>query len=308
MINLFHINNYTVNTNGYKNLLHDPIVNEFEQKIAAYVGAKYAVGVNSATSAIFLSLLNKKVTVNIPSVIPPVVLNAIITSGNRYSFNDNVSWVGDSYVLHNFGNYKIIDSAQKLQKNQFKYECNDSDLLIYSFYPTKPVGSCDGGIIVSNDKNKINFIRELSFNGMSYAENNWDRKIKMPGYKMYMNSIQAEIALKNFLKYENKLKYLQTIKEKYNKAFRIENTSNHLYRIQVKNRNKIQAQLFDKKITTGIHYNALHLNPVYSLNKKWNLPNSELIDKTTLSVPFHEKLSKKEIDYIIKNINGSITA
>jgi len=303
MINLFYIKSHTINTSKYKNLLHDSIIREFEQKIAGFVGAKYAVGLNSATSAIFLSLLNKKITVNVPSVIPPVVLNAIITSGNQYHFNDNVSWVGNSYILHNFNDYKIVDSAQKLQKNQFKLECEDPDLLIFSFYPTKPIGSCDGGIIVSNDKSKIDFIRELSFNGMSYAENNWDRQIKMPGYKMYMNSIQAEIAHKNFLKYENKLKRLESIKEKYNRAFCIKNTSNHLYRLQVKNRNTFQTYLKNKKITTGIHYNALHLNPVYNLNKKWNLPKSEQIDKTTVSIPFHEKLSKHEIEYIIKSIN-----
>ncbi len=303
MINLFHINNYTINTSSYKSILHDSIVTDFEQKIAAYVGAKYAVGVNSATSAIFLSLLNKKVTVNIPSVIPPVVVNAIITSGNKYTFNDNVQWVGDSYILHNFGNYKIIDSAQKLQKNQFKKECNEQDLLIFSFYPTKPVGSCDGGIIVSNDKSKIDFIRELSFNGMSYAENNWERKIKMPGYKMYMNSIQAEIALKNFEIYEKKIKHLNNIKNIYNKSFNLNNTSDHLYRLQVKNRDKFQAYLKSKKITTGIHYNALHLNTIYSLDKQWYLPKSKQIDKTTISIPFHEKLTKKQIEYIIRCIN-----
>lgn len=308
MINLFHINNYVINTSKYKNLLHDSIVTEFEQTIANYVGAKYAVGVNSATNAIFLSLLNKNIEINIPSIIPPVVLNAIITSGNTYCFNDYVEWVGDSYILHNFNDYKIIDSAQKLQKDQFKKECNNNDLLIFSFYPTKPVGSCDGGIIVSNNKDKINKLRELSFNGMSYAENNWNRKIKVPGYKMYMNSIQAEIGLKNFYKYEKKLERLNVIKEKYNKAFNLKNTSNHLYRIQTKNRSKVQTKLLKKGILTGIHYSALHLNSVYNLSKNWYLPKSEYINKTTLTIPFHEKLSLKDVEYIINNVNEHITA
>lgn len=303
MINLFHINNHIIDTGDYSNLLHDKIVAKFEETIADYVGAKYAVSFNSATSAIFLALIGKDTTIKVPSMIPPVVLNAIITSGNKYEFTDNVDWVGDSYLLHDFGDYKIIDSAQKLDKNQFKKGCNPNDLMLFSFYPTKPVGSCDGGMFVSNDFYKIQYLRELSLNGMSYAENNWDRKIKMPGYKMYMNSIQAEIALNNFRKYEKKIEQLHNIKEKYNKAFCIKNTSNHLYRIQVKKRNKVQAKLLDKKIVTGIHYNALHLNPVYNLSKKWVLPNSEQINKTTLSIPFHEKLSTKDIEYIINNIN-----
>ena len=95
----------------------------------------------------------------LPSMIPPVVLNAIVTSGNKYSFNDNTDWVGDSYILHNFGDYKIVDSAQKLEKNQFKSECDDCDLMVFSFYPTKPIGSSDGGMIVSNDFDKIQEVK-----------------------------------------------------------------------------------------------------------------------------------------------------
>ena len=76
--------------------------------------------------------------------------------------------------------------------------------MFFSFYPTKPVGSSDGGIIVSNDKTKIDFLKNLSFNGMSFAKNNWDRKIIMPGYKFYLNSIQAFIADKNLDVLESK--------------------------------------------------------------------------------------------------------
>ena len=115
MIELFNINNFIIDTSKFSNLLHDPVVEKFENQIAKYVGAKYAVSFNSATSAIFLALLGERVVVDVPSIIPPVVLNAIITSGNKYRFIDNIDWVGDSYVLHEFDDYKIVDSAQKLE-------------------------------------------------------------------------------------------------------------------------------------------------------------------------------------------------
>jgi hypothetical protein len=44
------------------------------------------------------------------------VVNAIVTSGNQYKFYDDIKWVGDSYVLHHFEDYKVVDSAQKLEK------------------------------------------------------------------------------------------------------------------------------------------------------------------------------------------------
>ena len=303
MINLFNINNYQINTSDYSNFLHDKKVTEFEEKIAEFVGAKYAVSFNSATSAIFLLLLGKNITVKVPSIIPPVVINAIITSGNKYDFYDDTKWVGNSYILHTFEDYKVVDSAQKLDKDQFKNECNPEDLMIFSFYPTKPIGSCDGGMIVSDDLNKILHLKEMALNGMSFSENNWDRKIKFPGYKMYMNSIQCDIAIKNFEKYESKLERLSYIRDYYNKNLSLNNVSSHLYRINTNNRDLLINKLKENKIQSGIHYTSLHNHDVYKINDDI-LPNSENESLTTLSIPFHEKLTNSDIEKIIKIING----
>ena len=83
MIELFNLPNYSVDTSYFNHILHDKVVNTVENKIANFVGAKYGVGVNSATNALFLSILNKGVTINLPTMIPPVVCNAIVTSGNK---------------------------------------------------------------------------------------------------------------------------------------------------------------------------------------------------------------------------------
>jgi len=219
-------------------------------------------------------LLGKKINVKVPSILPPVVVNAIVTSGNQYEFYDDIEWVGDSYILHHFEDYKVVDSAQKLEKDQFKKECNPEDLMIFSFYPTKPIGSCDGGIIVSDDLNKILHLKEMALNGMSFSENNWDRKIKFPGYKMYMNSIQSDIAIKNFEKYESKLERLSYIREYYNKNLSLNNVSSHLYRINTNNRDLLIKKLKENKIQFGIHYTSLHNHNVYKINDN-TLPNSE---------------------------------
>ena len=298
MINLFNINNYQINTSDYSNFLHDKKVTEFEEKIAEFVGAKYAVSFNSATSAIFLLLLGKNITVKVPSIIPPVVINAIITSGNKYDFYDDTKWVGNSYILHTFEDYKVVDSAQKLEKDQFKNECNPEDLMIFSFYPTKPIGSCDGGMIVSDDYDKIMSLKEMALNGMSYSDNNWDRKIKFAGYKMYMNSIQCDIALNNFKKYQNKLNILEDIRKTYNNELNCSNTSNHLYRIEIENRDNFISYMKDNGVSCGIHYEALHTHPVYKINDD-NLPLTESKSKTTVSIPFNELLTNTNVSTII---------
>ena len=302
MIQLFNIPNYTIDTSKFSHYLHGTNVTDFEQRFAEYVGAKYAVSVNSATNAIFLMFLNKNLTINVPSMIPPVVLNALITSGNKINFIDDTEWIGGSYTLHKFEDYKIIDSAQRVDANQFEIEANENDLMFFSFYPTKPVGSTDGGIIVSNDKQKIDYLRMLSFNGMSFAENNWDRKICMPGYKFYMNSIQAYIANENLSKLEHKKRRLFEIRNIYNKELGYNNTSEHLYRINVKDRNEFIKHMKSVGILCGIHYESQHCNDVYTKSAKFICPNSELESVTTVSIPFHESLTKNELTHIIKNI------
>ena len=249
MINLFNIPNNTLQTSDYSNLLHGKQVAELENKISKFVGAKHAVALDSASNSIFLSLLNKKTTIEVPSILPPVVINSIINSGNNYTFVDNVNWVGNSYILANFGDYKIIDSAQKLEQNQFSKECSDDDLMIFSFYPTKPLSGCDGGIIVSNDKSKIDYFKEMSLNGMG-----------------------------------------------------LNNDSNHLYTIDISERDGLIKHLKGLGITCGIHYKNLHTHFLYSKKQHWNLPLSERKSKVTMSIPMHENMTLDDAKLIVDEI------
>lgn len=303
MIQLFNITNHTIDTAEFSNLLHDKIVTDFEKEFALYVGAKYACSVNSATNAIFLSMLNKNTVVNIPSMIPPVVANAIITSGNEVRFHDDVDWVGHSYILHEFDDYKIVDSAQKLEPNQFMKECNPNDLMMFSFYPTKPLGGSDGGMIVTDDYDKYKWFKSAVLNGMTYADNNWERGISFPGYKFYMSSIQAKIIMNNFENFDKKMRSLGSLVDIYNKELGYENTSNHLYRIEVLNNEKFIKSMKRVGIICGIHYSALHQNSIYNNDRQFlRLPKTEKSQRRTVSLPMNENLSFNETEYIIDKV------
>ena len=307
MIQLFNINTHTIDTSEFSNLLHDEVVIELENKFAQYVGAKYACSVNSATNAIFLSMLNKNTIVSIPSMIPPVVANAIITSGNEVRFHDDVDWVGHSYILHEFEDYKIVDSAQKLEPNQFMKECNPNDLMMFSFYPTKPLGGSDGGMIVTDDYEKYKWFKSAVLNGMTYANNNWERGISFPGYKFYMSSIQAKIIMNNFENFDKKIRSLGSLVDIYNKELGYENTSNHLYRIEVLDNEKFIKSMKRVGIICGIHYSALHQNSIYNNDRQFlRLPNTERLQKRTVSLPMNENLSFNETEYIIDKVKENI--
>jgi len=305
MIQLVHINSYKIDTALFSNLLHDPIIEEVENNIAKYVGAKYCVLVSTATNAIFLCLksLKESVITNIPSLITTRFLNYILFSNCSYRFLDDVSWVGGSYILYKNNNFKIIDSAQKINPNQFKEECNDNDILIFSHYPTKPIGSLSGSCIVSNDKNKIDWIRQAAYFGESFSTNSWEAKTDFKGWQMHSNSVNAWIINENFKKYPEKRAKLDYVRERYNVRFNTElkvtTNSYHLYRIRTKNNDIFVKKMYLEGIICGIHYKPAHLNPLYG--KSISLPNSERDGKEVVSIPFHENLTDKEIDLVIKN-------
>ena len=92
---------------------------------------------------------------------------------------------------------------------------------------------------------------------------------------------------------------LQEVREMYNDALGYNNTSSHLYRIVTKDNKAKMQELKEKGVVTGIHYEAAHLNPVYNSGQKFACPLSEAIATTTLSIPFNEALTDKEIKYII---------
>jgi dTDP-4-amino-4,6-dideoxygalactose transaminase len=315
MINLFEVNDYKVDTSKFSNLLHDKIVREFEENFAAYVGAKYACSANSASSLICLSNVKCPSIFEIPSIIPIVVPNAIIRSTEPkasrkapyFLVRDNVGWVGGSYTICNSKStgMKVIDSAQKVERGQFKNEANPKDWMIFSFYPTKPVGGCDGGMIVSDDKDAIDWFRLATLNGTSPSHNNWERKICFAGWKMHINSIQADMANENLKRLDEKYEKLKRIRDIYNEALSCKNTSNHLYRIKVRN-NQIFIRAMQKLgITCGIHYKAVHLNEIYSKHifNDQAFPLSDKEQKTTASIPFHENLGGNDLESIIEKVN-----
>ena len=297
MINLFNINNYVVDTSSLNNLLHGEIVCEFEETFASYVGAKYSCFANSASSLLFLSLLGKNATIKIPSTIPPVVPNVIVNTNNKIQFYDDTEWVGHQYHLHD----NIYDSAQEVTRDQYKQLNNPNAVVIFSFYPTKPVGGCDGGMIVSNDKEVIDWYRIMVLNGMNYSNNNWERKQIAAGYKMHGSSIQAHIAYENLKKLDHKNNRLDEIRIYYNDELGYSNTSRHLYRIRVSNNSQFIDMMKKEGIVCGIHYEHCHEKPFYG--EHLDLAVSKDESKQTVSIPYHEKLTKHQISKVVNYVN-----
>lgn len=308
MIQLFDIPMHVLDMGNYDHILHGRVVRDFEEEFADYVGAKHAVSLSSASAAIFLLLRGKLTeTIRLPSMVPIAVVNAVVNAGKKLTFYDDTDWVGGSYTLLDNGVWKIIDSAQRIDRDQFRNECDPDDLVFFSFYPTKPLSSSDGGMVVSDDKAIINSIRAISNDGTvsTGSKNSWERIVLHPGWKMYMNSLQADIARRNLRELDRNKTLLSHIRNQYNQAFGLENTSDHLYRIEVEDNQAFLKFMAENQIVAGIHYTAAHTHPAYATHlhsAEGGCPKTRRMEKRTASIPLHPRLTDAQVSYIIEKV------
>jgi len=301
MIPLFKIYKPVIDYNKFDHNLHGSIVTEFENAFAEYVGYKYAIGTNSCTSAIYLVMkwfneLYGPRKIKIPTMLPPVVYNALHHAGSNIEFMDYYMWIGDSYEFIN-EHYLIRDCAHLAP---YKKKSGWDDIRLYSFYPTKPCAGIDGGMVLTNDTKLYNWLRIATKNGM--VDN---KKYCFPGWKYYMSSAQAYVAYNSFKFIELKKEKLNQIREQYDSLNILScliYPSDHLYVIEVDDNKKFIKYMEKNGVQCGIHYKCLHrkLHKEYSPDP---LPNSLRMENRVVSIPFHEDLTKKDIKYIAGLIN-----
>ncbi len=204
---------------------------QFEQKFAKYVGAKYAVAVNSGTSALEIPL--RVLDIAGSSVIVPTntffaTPAAVIHAGGRVIFADitnnlcldpasvrqkiqkdtkgiivvhiggvvtpQIKEIQDICREHNL--FLIEDAAHAHGSTlDGKFAGTFGDVAAFSFYPTKVITSGEGGMIVTNDENT--YRRALVFRDQGKAGFLGNVHTEM-GYNWRMDEVHAVIGLSQF--------------------------------------------------------------------------------------------------------------
>ena len=181
-------------------LTEGPRTKKFENKVAEYVGAKYAIATCNCTVAIELCLkaLNVKGEVIIPDFTHPATANAVYNAGatpvladvdiNTYNIDLNeieqaitakteaivpVSWAGNplnNEIYKEFeGKFSIIEDAACSLGSQLdgKKTGTLTDATCFSFHPRKTVTTGEGGMITTNSEDFMKISRSLKIFGES---------------------------------------------------------------------------------------------------------------------------------------------
>jgi dTDP-4-amino-4,6-dideoxygalactose transaminase len=166
------------------------IVQMFEEEVADYTGAKYAISVDSCTNAIFLVCKYLNVgDVIIPSKTYLSIPQSIIHAGGNVIFdrrNETNNWKG----IYQLKPYPIYDSAKRFTSNMYI----PNTLMCLSFHIKKHLKISKGGMILTDNEEVVKWIKKARYEGRSEKLYHQD-DIDMLGWNMYMTPQQASHGL-----------------------------------------------------------------------------------------------------------------
>ncbi len=202
------------------------------------------------------------------------------------------------------------------------------DITAFSFYSTKNIVTGEGGMITTNDAQLAETLRIRSLHGIS--RDAWKRysasgyapyEVLYPGYKYNMMDLQASIGLHQLAKVDRFWEVRDTYWQMYQKAFAPlaeivtpvpdepdTKHARHLYTILLDltrltcDRYAFMERLRQENIGTGVHFVALHLQPLYRDRlgyARGAFPNAEFVSDRTVSLPLSPKMTEQDVRDVI---------
>lgn len=321
---------------------------EFEMALSQEFGFKHLTTTNNCTSALHLSLLAAGVYPGSKVIIPaqtfiatgqavlmagahPVFADIDPNTGNidprdvRRKIDDTVRaimpvhWGGfpcDLSLLSEMaGDIPIIeDAAHALGAN-----VGTSDFNCFSFQAIKFLTSGDGGIVVCQEKDRLDEIKRQKWFGIDRndmqrrPEGDRGFKVCELGFKYNMNNITAAIGLGNLDGIHDRLARRRKIAEIYLrelddvagiKLLRPNSVSDHSYWVftmLVENRLSFIESLNERGIACSVLDRRIDEHPVFG-GLTPGLKGQEYFDDHQISIPVHDGLSDDDVERIVDTI------
>ena len=312
-----------------------PKVEEFEEKIAEYCNAKYAVAVSNGTAALYLlaKILNRHVV--IPDITFMATANAFKLNRNRVILKDvdkyqpiisnydsellyvPVHMMGYPVLMNRFDKNNTIEDAchalgatwQHKDKWHKVGDCLFSKATVFSMHAIKGITTGEGGIITTNDESLYLHLKQLRNHGI--INNSYD--INEISLNFRLSDINASLGISQLKRIDKFIERRNEIVELYNKLLpefcilpsKFQRPSYHLYCIRVNPlyRDNLKKKLFDIGINCQIHYRPLHTLEPYKA-KHEDFKNSLDWYNSSLSLPIYYDLTDKEVKFVAKSIRN----
>lgn len=239
-------------------LTQGPKVKEFEEKLAAYCGVKYAVACSNGTAALHLAYMAAGLSKGDEVITTPntfvATTNMMLVVGAKPVFCDirldtynidekqiekhitkktkaivPVHFAGHpcemSVIRRIAKKHKLLiieDACHALgasYKNSKIGSCKFSDMAVMSFHPVKPITTGEGGAILTNNKEYYQKLLSLRSHGV-HKDKNGKNVMTELGYNYRMTDIQAALGISQLKRLDSFVKKRHRVIKWYTQGFK----------------------------------------------------------------------------------------
>ena len=330
-------------------------VEQFEKNFAEKIGVRYAVAVGSGSDALLVAQQALGVKTGDEVIVPNMTFVSTATSSmylgarpvfadielKTYGINPSdienkitkktkgiipVHYAGQSCdlapILKIAKKHKLFvleDAAEAhLAKYKDRYVGGWGDIGIFSFTPSKPMTTGEGGMITTNNQSLADKCRLLrNFHDVGKFE--WSDL----GFHFRMPEVMGAIGIVQLAKLPKAIKIRHSIAESYTRAFNKisaiitpfvrskDNINFQLYTIRLDlkkikiTRDQFVSKLAEQGIQSRLYYPCLHRQGVFGgipNHDDSNFPNTVAFAESALSLPIYPDLTKEEAGHVINSV------
>lgn len=348
-------------SNGW--LTTGPLVKEFESQFAAAAGVKHAIALNSCTAALHVALhafgVGPGDEVIMPSLtfvagaqctmelggtpvfadVDPETLSvtletieAVVTPKTKViipmPYGGRPLDIAPIVAFARERGIRVLEDAAHgagmLDRGQ--WAGTQSDAAAYSFYATKNLTTCEGGMLVTNDDMLAERARVLGLHGMDRdawkrytATGSWRYDVREPGFKYNMPDPMAALGIEQLkvlwqmqdrrddiaAGYIARLSQIPGISVQAPPRNPGDRHSWCMFAILVDEkkigitRDELIDKLRNEQIGTSVHYIPTHLFSGYRSLEMRNLAQTESVWRRLLSLPLYPAMSSEDANDVI---------
>jgi len=312
-----------------------PFVKQAETAVAQHFNRAFAVGVNSGTDALVLSLqalgvqpedevilpaltffatagavcsigaIPKLVDVREDGCIDPELVLSAITSKTRAVIP--VHLYGTRAELPAMDIPIVDDAAQAIGGSPPR---SMGALTAISTYPTKTWGGIgDGGFVTGDNPILEQHIRQLANHGITQTPQTYERVMGHIGRNSRLDAIQAAALTAQLPRLNDRIVRRRAISSRYDQEIhsaarplpRDPGSPVHQYPVRVQHRDYIRSRMAEENIETAVYYRkALSQQP--ALGSTESAPIAEQLAAEILCLPVHSGLSDHQVTRILTTL------
>ena len=163
------------------------LVEKFENQVAEFFGAEYAIAIDCCTHALELCLRQQKIN---HYTVPKRTYVSVPFLADKLGIS--FDWKDENWEYYYYlGDTNIIDAAVLWKQNSYI----PGTFMCLSFQFKKHLSLGRGGMILTDDKNSAKQLKKMSYDGRIPNMPWRDQDIATMGYHYYMTPETAELGL-----------------------------------------------------------------------------------------------------------------